>query len=163
MADGDLEVQVKDANAPLDVGHNFELESAQVEPERSNENSTLTHLHATDMFCVLRRNLTIFASVISLGVLKTSNIRVSVDVVHPTNLPAIDGHSICKAFELHYNGAIESSKSELQQVELHGFYGRLGNRIHAVSNMIEYALGSCCDVALPAGILDGWDQRWDHK
>ena len=163
MADGDLEVQVKDAKAPLDVGHNFELDSVQVEPEPSNENSTLTYLHATDMFCVLTRNLTILASVISLGVLMTLNFHTSIDVVHRTNLPAIDGHSTCKAFELNHNGAIESSKSELQQVELHGFYGMLGNRIQAVSNMIEHAFGSCCDIALPVGILDGWDQRSDHK
>ena len=39
LADGDLEVQVKDAKAPLDVGHNFELDSVQIEPEPSNENS----------------------------------------------------------------------------------------------------------------------------
>lgn len=60
-----------------------------------------------------------------------------------------------------------------------GFYGRLGNRIAAIRNMVADADLKCCGVCLPSDILDGWqpDARdriclasagrscssWEHK
>jgi len=37
-----------------------------------------------------------------------------------------------------------------------GEFGRLGNRVEAVQNLIEIAISACCDVILPENILSGW-------
>jgi len=47
-------------------------------------------------------------------------------------------------------------------VTMQGMYGRLGNRIVAISQMIGYAESTPCNISLPQGVLDGWNSEHLH-
>lgn len=47
-------------------------------------------------------------------------------------------------------------------VTMTGFYGRLGNRLRAVSHMIDFADKFCCSLFVNGSLLDGWNVKGQH-